>query len=111
MPTRPASPCHNPTCPNRRPCPDHPTPGRWEDSVPDPFYRSLQWRRARGRQLRKQPTCQTPGCYLRATDVDHIVSRRDGGADYALTNLQSLCHDHHQQKTSAAGHAARRRTA
>ncbi len=34
-----------------------------------------------------------PGCGQKATTVDHIVARRDGGAD-VLSNLRSLCKPH-----------------
>jgi 5-methylcytosine-specific restriction endonuclease McrA len=37
---------------------------------------------------------------MKASDVDHIVPREEGGAD-DLANLQSLCHSHHSAKTSA----------
>jgi len=75
----------------------------------------------RRQQLRREPLCQYVSstgqrCARRATDVDHIVPRAEGGAD-ALGNLQSLCHSHHSMKTSAQnpqtnrGRARTRRTA
>ena len=60
----------------------------------DPFYRSPLWLRLRRAALdRDQHRCVVPGCTARATHVDHIVSRRKGGAD-ALPNLRSLCDRH-----------------
>jgi hypothetical protein len=43
-----------------------------------------------------------------ATDVDHIIAKSKGGTD-AYSNLQSLCHRCHSQKTATIdggfGHA------
>jgi 5-methylcytosine-specific restriction endonuclease McrA len=48
-------------------------------------------------------TCIVPGCRARATRVDHIKSRRDGGLD-SLRNLRSLCTRHDNQiKEDARG--------
>lgn len=41
-------------------------------------------------------------CGLKATDVDHIVNDKSGGRD-SLSNLESLCDYHHQQKSSYEG--------
>lgn len=41
-------------------------------------------------------------CPSVATDVDH----RRRGDDHSMSNLQSLCADHHKQKTSREGHLA-----
>lgn len=46
-------------------------------------------------------------CPNPATDVDH----RTPGNDHRLTNLQSLCADHHKRKTQAEAAAARQRIA
>ena len=57
--------------------------------------------------LSRQPycvECLRHGITVRATDVDHIVPRRDGGRDVA-ENLQSLCHSCHSKKT---GHEKKR---
>lgn len=60
----------------------------------DPFYRSPAWRRLRAARLRlDRHTCVVPGCGQRAVVVDHVISRRAGGAD-ALPNLRSLCRYH-----------------
>lgn len=62
-----------------------------------------RWRRLRLMQLRANPLCvecAKLGRVVAATDVDHIIPKRDGGTDEA-SNLQSLCHAHHSQKTGS----------
>lgn len=54
------------------------------------------WRRLRLLILAGEPLCRQ--CGRAATDVDHIVPRRDGGPDSA-GNLQALCHRCHSSKT------------
>ena len=39
------------------------------------------------------------GRVTQARDVDHIIPKAKGGTD-DLTNLQSLCVPHHQEKTA-----------
>jgi 5-methylcytosine-specific restriction endonuclease McrA len=34
--------------------------------------------------------------------ADHIVERKDGGADLDPNNIELLCHAHHQKKTALA---------
>lgn len=63
----------------------------------DPFYHTPQWRALRTACLKRDHyRCTVPGCTDRATTVDHIKRRRDGGAD-ALHNLRSLCSTHDNQ--------------
>lgn len=62
-----------------------------------------RWRRVRRLQLAREPLCADPfgvhgGAPVLATDVDHILPRRDGGRD-RRDNLQSLCHSCHSRKT------------
>jgi 5-methylcytosine-specific restriction endonuclease McrA len=60
----------------------------------DPYYRSPHWRRLRAARLKlDRNTCVVPGCGKRATTVDHIKRRRDGGAD-TIANTRSLCDEH-----------------
>lgn len=57
--------------------------------------------------LRSNPLCVlclAEGRTTVATDVDHIVPRRQGGSDEE-SNLQPLCHSHHSQKTGREGDA------
>ena len=58
-----------------------------------------RWRKLRGMILARQPYCQTEGCNEWATEVDHIVSKRDGGTD-RVENLQGLCKSCHSRKTA-----------
>jgi 5-methylcytosine-specific restriction endonuclease McrA len=60
----------------------------------EPYYKSPEWRALRLACLKRDHfKCVVPGCGLKATSVDHIIGRREGGAD-ALTNLRSLCKAH-----------------
>jgi 5-methylcytosine-specific restriction endonuclease McrA len=63
----------------------------------DPYYQSRQWKRLRQQALQRDAyTCTVKGCRDRASTVDHIKRRKDGGAD-ALHNLRSLCTTHDGQ--------------
>ena len=69
----------------------------------DVFYAKASWRRCRDAFIKANPLCahcDAQGRLKPADLVDHIVERRDGGADYDHSNLQSLCHQCHQKKTS-----------
>jgi 5-methylcytosine-specific restriction endonuclease McrA len=60
----------------------------------DPYYLSTHWKRLRAARLKMDGNrCVVPGCGQRATTVDHIKRRRDGGLD-VLSNLRSLCDEH-----------------
>jgi 5-methylcytosine-specific restriction endonuclease McrA len=52
-------------------------------------------------QSGKKPAMQHSSCGRNESRmfVDHIVERKDGGADYDLRNLQTLCGSHHTEKT------------
>ncbi|KUH83492.1 MULTISPECIES: HNH endonuclease signature motif containing protein [unclassified Mycobacterium] len=45
------------------------------------------------------PHCEQPGCGRVMHQVDHIVPLAEGGDRYDWSNYQSLCIDHHKQKT------------
>ena len=47
-------------------------------------------------------------CGRKAEQVDHIQPKAEGGSDL-LSNLQSLCINHHKQKTLKEAAAGRRR--
>lgn len=49
--------------------------------------------------------CVVPKCEAKATEVDHIVH----GDDHAMSNLQSLCTEHHRVKTAYEGNWAQGR--
>lgn len=63
----------------------------------DAYYHSAEWKALRQAALERDGyRCTVRGCFSPATHVDHIVRRRDGGAD-ALPNLRSLCAAHDAQ--------------
>jgi 5-methylcytosine-specific restriction protein A len=95
MPHAPAYPCTMPGCPNRQPCPKHRR--RREQRG---YYDTRAWRALSKAQLQREPWCRVclyNGEQVKGSVADHIVPRRDGGAD-ALTNLQTLCRRHDQVK-------------
>ncbi|WP_280265356.1 HNH endonuclease [Nocardia wallacei] len=67
-----------------------------------------RWRNLRAAKLKDQPICEHPGCSALASEVDHIEPVGTGGDRYDWTNLQSLCHTHHAEKTAAEALAARK---
>jgi 5-methylcytosine-specific restriction endonuclease McrA len=75
----------------------------------DPYYLSREWRALRAAALRRDGgRCIVPGCGRPATRVDHIVARKDGGAD-AMSNLRSLCAEHDNQAHREKGGAGARK--
>lgn len=66
----------------------------------DPFYYSRIWRQCRGSYLKHNPICSIPGCGERAVQVDHVISRRRGGAEFDWSNLIGMCKPHHSEKTA-----------
>jgi 5-methylcytosine-specific restriction protein A len=58
-----------------------------------------RWRKRARIKLARDPWCEHPRCHDPANEVDHIVSKRQGGTD-EWSNLQSLCGFHHKQKTA-----------
>jgi len=60
----------------------------------DPYYLTPEWRELRRQTLERDGgVCIVPGCGRAAVVADHIVSRKEGGAD-ALRNTRSLCRLH-----------------
>lgn len=62
-----------------------------------------RWRNLRDIILRREPLCRecaTAGLIVPAEDIDHVVSKANGGTD-DLTNLMPLCHPCHSRKTVA----------
>jgi 5-methylcytosine-specific restriction protein A len=68
-----------------------------------------KWSRYRLSQLKAHPICQHPGCRMLATEVDHRIPLAEGGARFDFTNMQSLCSEHHQQKSTADAQRGRTR--
>lgn len=98
----------SPTCPNPAlaggKCEDH---ARQADADRNArraksleVYRSKRWRKLRALVLTERPYCQRDGCQAPATDVDHVRRIEDGGDPWNPSNLQSLCHPHHSEKTA-----------
>lgn len=62
---------------------------------PAPFKQSWSW--LRYLILRRDDwSCQIPNCKKPASDIHHIVPRRQGGSDHPK-NLVSLCERHHHE--------------
>lgn len=73
------------------------------------FYSTKRWQKTRNAYFSRNPLCvrcAAEGVTKAGHVVDHIVERRDGGADYDHSNLQTLCQACHNRKTKEA---ARRR--
>jgi 5-methylcytosine-specific restriction endonuclease McrA len=81
---------------------------RQAPKVAEGFYQSKEWRELVARVKRKRGAwCERCGSTERLI-ADHIVERKDGGADLDETNIELLCGKHHASKTAAA--RARRAT-
>jgi hypothetical protein len=57
------------------------------------------WEAFRADFLKLNPKCCIAHCAAPATDVDHIVSLRQGGARLDPRNCRPMCHAHHSQRT------------
>ena len=68
-----------------------------------PLYSCARWRRLRRAYLNINPWCSDPfGVHtlrVQATDLDHIVPRRDVNDPFDVSNLQGLCKRCHSRKT------------
>jgi 5-methylcytosine-specific restriction protein A len=115
VPRKPPRPCKATGCPelvysDGLYCPEHKRQRQREydqqrGSAASRGY-GARWRKLRRMVLRRHPLCADPygvhaerGEVVEATDVDHILSKREGGAD-AFENLQALCHACHSRKTT-----------
>src|SRR3546814_12938506 len=73
--------------------------------VAEQFYSSREWRSLVASIKRERgDRCERPGCTTPTQRViaDHIVERKDGGADLDAGNIELLCFTHHQRKTAEA---------
>lgn len=98
MRTNPA-PCLQPGCAEltlEKRCALH-TRNRYTKAAGN-LYSSKRWRMLRRRILAANPRCTS--CGRLATEVDHIVAIRDGGAELDPANLQGLCRSCHSRKTA-----------
>ena len=67
------------------------------------------WRKLRRKLLDDEPLCRLckqAGRVAAATSVDHIKPKMAGGGDQ-ITNLQPLCEECHQRKSSREGRTGR----
>lgn len=72
------------------------------EKVVESFYSTSQWKEtAAAVRKRDGYKCVRCGEAQGRLYVDHIVERKDGGADYDHGNLETLCASHHTQKTHA----------
>jgi 5-methylcytosine-specific restriction enzyme A len=83
--------------------------GRYALKHPDraAYYASGHWRERRGRWLLENPTCAV--CGAKATHVDHVLNIAGGGS--LDGPLQSMCKEHHRQKTQAESKLGNKRAA
>jgi 5-methylcytosine-specific restriction protein A len=73
-------------------------------STRQPTRQHRAWQRVRAERLRIEPSCRTcraEGGTTTATEVDHVVPISEGGALLDLANTQSLCAEHHADKSAA----------
>lgn len=113
MPPRAKRGCRSPMCPRTTQeahgyCADHAhlasgwnKPGR---GTAEQRGYGAEWRKIRAAVLRRDRfLCQCPDCKgrrLPATEVDHIISKAQGGTD-EMSNLQAINVDCHARKTHA----------
>jgi 5-methylcytosine-specific restriction protein A len=114
MPTAPSRPCREPGCGAFAiPGSKH---GRCRAHTTDTYRRierrrgtakargyDEDWRRVRNAVLHDEPfcvVCKAVGVVQLAQDVDHVVPLAHGGARLDRANLQPLCRECHQVKTS-----------
>ena len=67
------------------------------------FYNSKQWKDLRAWFVKRNPLCvecKVNGIAKPVEIVDHIKEVKDGGSMLCVTNLQSMCHRHHNIKTA-----------
>lgn len=76
------------------------------------FYQSKEWKAAAAKcRARSGYRCCKCGAHRSQGRqiVDHIIERKDGGADFEQSNLQLLCLPCHNTKTAKAKTARNRR--
>lgn len=70
--------------------------------VVESFYSSAEWKEVRAKVLERDGyKCVKCGRRDGRLFIDHIWERSDGGPDYEMTNLETLCGSHHTEKTHA----------
>jgi hypothetical protein len=103
--------CLEPAVPNGSRCEEHNTGGWAAYKTKHPqraaFYASSTWRNMRDAQLRDFPFCVV--CGEKASHADHVLAIALGGSQDGP--LQSMCAEHHRQKTLADSHGGAKRRA
>lgn len=61
-------------------------------------YNSKRWQMTRRAKLDRTPICERCNNEL-ATEVHHRTAIADGGAEYAMENLEALCKSCHSRET------------
>jgi 5-methylcytosine-specific restriction protein A len=76
------------------------------EKVVDPFYESAEWRQfIRAVKEQRGYRCEVVECGKDCRDNprgligDHIIERKDGGADFDLRNIMLMCTGCHNRKT------------
>lgn len=75
--------------------------------IVDPFYQSAEWI-ALASDIKRQRKYRCEAChgdFVRRRDkliADHIIERKDGGADLDPLNIQCICIYCHNRKTARA---------
>lgn len=70
--------------------------------IAESFYQSREWR-ALAAEIKRERGCKCERCGSKDRVIaDHIIERKDGGADLDPANVELLCHAHHAEKTAAA---------
>jgi 5-methylcytosine-specific restriction enzyme A len=77
------------------------------EKVTEPFYLSREWRDfAKAIKEQRGWRCEQCGMDMsgnrRAFHADHIIERKDGGADFDPLNVRCLCQACHNRKTMRA---------
>lgn len=93
--------CAIPGCGNlvwkRRKCPGHTRTSAGKRPSAHRRGYGIVWRAIRAAHLEREPKCRF--CGKRATEVDHIKPKSEGGTD-ERSNLRSLCKPCHSRRTA-----------
>ena len=109
MPSMPPRPCTTPRCIKMIA-----TNGKCEDHQPEPWLTSkgksssergygVEWVKQRAKALKRDgylcQYCFIQGRMKKATEVDHVIAKANGGSN-DLSNLLSTCNPCHKNKTA-----------
>lgn len=81
------------------------------EKVADPFYLSPAWRRlVSDVKLERGNRCEDCGAQGVRIHGDHVIERKDGGADLDRRNVRLRCSKCHGKKTAKARREREQRT-